>query len=226
MARLADTILTTGQFPAMKCMVILLICVPLLQGCDPGKWGDSCDRNCSDHCRLENNSCINTTGKCVNGCDDGYKGDRCDTECDQGKYGKKCQQNCSANCKNKDCNYVTGNCKECKDGKYGPNCTKLCSTHCKGTHNVCDQNSGDCKEGCVDGFKTPECKDCIAGKYGEDCGKPCVEDCLDKPCDRKTGKCIASGGAAYCQISNILKIASLGLIFVKASGTLTLTIWA
>ena len=48
---------------------------------------------------------------------------------------------------------------ECEAGKYGENCANDCGS-CK-TGDVCDGTSGDCPDGCQDGYQEPLC---VAGK--------------------------------------------------------------
>ncbi|XP_048246201.1 cell death abnormality protein 1-like isoform X2 [Haliotis rufescens] len=82
--------------------------------CEWGKYGDNCDRQCSDKCRLHPvrnlRHCHKYTGKCSEGCVRGRHGDHCD-------------QLCSPNCIINYCIQLNGECTiGCMEGFSGYFC--------------------------------------------------------------------------------------------------------
>ncbi|XP_012937090.1 receptor-type tyrosine-protein phosphatase T [Aplysia californica] len=171
--------------------------------CERGLFGLRCQSKCSDKCLY--NNCDAETGKCVDGCVEGFQGENCTIEC-MGKYGRNCQMPCG-HCNDSPCHRETGHCKtgcvagysssvagvqlcdvECRHGFYGPSCVNKCGA-CR--HRVtCDPVSGECPDGCQDGYKGKLCaKLCPSHMYGRDCLKKCGV-CKDKQsCDPFTGRC-------------------------------------
>lgn len=47
-------------------------------------------------------------------------------------------------------------CFACQPGKFGSNCMQTCSTHCSG-NGSCNQITGDCDNGCKDGWTGSKC---------------------------------------------------------------------
>lgn len=48
---------------------------------------------------------------------------------------------------------------ECISGNYGTACREQCRTHCK-NNKACDHISGECPEGCEDGYTGKLCDNC------------------------------------------------------------------
>ncbi|XP_046560340.1 scavenger receptor class F member 1-like [Haliotis rubra] len=152
---------------------------------------------CSHRCR----SCNRITGRCDE-CLDPYSGQDCQFSCE--------------NCSTIDC------VQTCAPGLYGHKCSKRCSKNCQAypaannsltstSSNVCisecHRQSGECINGCVDGFGpscsskvkcNPNCmgcnetvscvEGCLPGYYGDDC-KPCSETCFNHTCHPTNGSC-------------------------------------
>ncbi|XP_048247261.1 ankyrin repeat and KH domain-containing protein 1-like [Haliotis rufescens] len=101
----------------LMCHVLLIMLVWNVradQNCPWGKYGDGCDKNCSDHCRISPDlgiiHCDRTSGRCSEGCIPGWYDDTCNKEC-------------SKNCINYTCNHQDGVCtRGCKDGEKGNFC--------------------------------------------------------------------------------------------------------
>ncbi|XP_046377760.2 ankyrin repeat domain-containing protein 50-like isoform X1 [Haliotis rufescens] len=95
-------------------LIILELEVRGDQNCPWGKYGDACDKNCSDHCRKSPDlgiiHCDRTSGSCSEGCIPGW-------------YDAKCRKECSKNCINNTCNHQDGVCTlGCIAGKKGTFC--------------------------------------------------------------------------------------------------------
>nr|XP_022310759.1 cell death abnormality protein 1-like [Crassostrea virginica] len=103
-------------------------------GCDPGMYGDECDRECVNktygmECKEQCGNCSNgepchhVDGSCRYGCDVGVHGRTCDEACQPGRYGINCATLCGPNCQG--CNRFTGVCEfGCLPGWTGPSCEK------------------------------------------------------------------------------------------------------
>ncbi|XP_071085592.1 putative ankyrin repeat protein RF_0381 [Haliotis cracherodii] len=82
--------------------------------CPWGKYGDTCDKNCSEHCRILPSlgiiHCDRTSGSCSEGCIPGW-------------YDDTCNKKCNTKCINNICNHGDGACTTgCKDGETGNFC--------------------------------------------------------------------------------------------------------
>ena len=155
--------------------------------CNPGFYGDFCNRTCSFHCI--GNRC-NIDGSC--NCSVGYGGHPCepcpkncsDTGCnkqlichechDPGFYGDYCNFTCSTNCINGTCN-KDGTCN-CSVG-YGGNPCEPCPKNCSDT---------GCNEQLI-------CHECDPGFHGDYCTLTCSTNCINGTCNRD-GSCICKDG--------------------------------
>ncbi|XP_071116896.1 multiple epidermal growth factor-like domains protein 11 [Haliotis cracherodii] len=86
----------------------------------------------------------------------------------------------------------------CSSEKYGYNCARnYSSQHCKKSFPTHDRVSGECSDGCQDGWMGSDCTEvCDSGKYGPDCGRNCnSRHCKtsSSTCDRASGECPAGG---------------------------------
>ncbi|XP_053379807.1 cell death abnormality protein 1-like isoform X1 [Mercenaria mercenaria] len=113
--------------------------------CKSGYFGHLCNKSCPVRCL---GSCEISTGVC--------------RDCTVNHFGPFCNRTCSENCiasrsaDTRDCASTDGACTfGCKDGFYGITCNKTCSNLCIG--NICKQDSGICKEGCVSSKDYPVC---------------------------------------------------------------------
>ncbi|XP_048247258.1 ankyrin repeat domain-containing protein 50-like isoform X2 [Haliotis rufescens] len=101
----------------LMCHVLLIMLVWNVRGdpiCPWGTYGDSCDRNCSEHCSV-------FPGRNIVHCD--RASGRCSEGCIPGWYDATCNKECSKNCINNICNHGDGACTAgCKDGKTGTFC--------------------------------------------------------------------------------------------------------
>jgi hypothetical protein len=157
------------------------------------KYGEECvdcPNTCDDN--GDQRKCDQSTGKCFK-CKMGKRGDYCtdncnlgcdiseincakeDGKCDckNGYFGETCDEECDKNCKN--CNKNDGICNECESKYYiNPDDKKQCIK--------CPQNcDGECPMGI--------CEKCISGLFGDTCEEACSENCVNKRCDKNTGKC-------------------------------------
>ncbi|XP_039613012.1 scavenger receptor class F member 1 [Polypterus senegalus] len=134
--------------------------------CKPGWWGLNCKQQCK--CSLDSSKCDLITGKC---------------NCSPGFWGANCALKCM--CVHSSCHQETGIC-HCKPGTWGPSCERSCSCQ----NGNCDPRSGECL--CEPGYKSPTCSEpCQAGFYGSGCKMKCGYCKHHKPCDPKTGSCVA-----------------------------------
>ena len=114
--------------------------------CEIGKYGNTCEEDCSSNCKEQ----CNIDGNCV--CKEEYYGDKCSQECkgcdfqgcrdDTGECfhhfcsdrfydPRTCNSTCSENCGNEGtCDLFTGECSICNGNKWGTNCEKNCSEGC------------------------------------------------------------------------------------------------
>ncbi|XP_071139570.1 receptor-type tyrosine-protein phosphatase epsilon-like isoform X21 [Mytilus edulis] len=186
----------------------ILICILSLFGiilligfskanCNFGKWGGSCQYNCSTTCYY-GNECTSNDGNCgceqlhgnCYGCAKNYFGDVCN---------KACNQNCSLSdqcvlsglaC---GCARQLGYCTSCPKTLWGNYCDRSCSIRC--INFECDRTSGQCTSGCTKGY------------YGSDCSSTCPITC-QFGCDQQTSTCFPSycvncnGGLPKCDQSN------------------------
>ena len=116
--------------------------------------------------------CDKSSGECKEGCVEGH-------------YGKKCTEDCPPNCDGP-CAYLSGDCAQCltgflgakcdscADGKYGEKCDNTCSEN--GKDDDCDLSTGNCRDGCNEGFWANHCD--------TECGQ-----CLAGSCDQASGEC-------------------------------------
>ncbi|XP_069681546.1 uncharacterized protein [Periplaneta americana] len=103
-------------------------------------------------------------------CPKGFIGPNCQKGCGVNKYGSKCEGRCSktaGGCKGmklcppkRACRCAPGlrgrYCdSECEIGTYGVDCKQQCGS-C--SHSHCDPYTGQCPDGCLDGFYPPYCK--------------------------------------------------------------------
>ncbi|KAL4235951.1 Fibroblast growth factor receptor 4 [Mactra antiquata] len=134
-------------------------------GCVPGHYGSACEYQCSPNC--VNSTCEDNAGYC---------------QCTEGWYGTKCDRNCPVHCVQCEA-FVEGKCKACEPRHYGPVCEKTCSPHCQPNsysgYVYCDQDTGKCKQGCVQGY------------FGDTCDGICNKNCESQVCDAENGKCTA-----------------------------------
>ena len=141
---------------------VILYTISFFAECNNNKYGLNCSETCGK-CR-DFSQCHYINGSCLNGCDPGFLGERCNlgivffacgkilvqqpsiitiriiyqcfVECSPGFYGVECLQECSSFCKrSRDCNHVTGFCKNgCKTGWQGSDCFKgifCCCCYCE-----------------------------------------------------------------------------------------------
>ncbi|XP_055869621.1 multiple epidermal growth factor-like domains protein 10 isoform X5 [Biomphalaria glabrata] len=128
-------------------------------------------------------------------------------DCASGDYGLDCTKKCSLKCKDTYCE-VSGKCVDCLVGFWAVDCTEACSSGCAGK--VCNQEDGNCTQGCEAGFYSPNCtqvcssgcagnlcnmeggdctQGCLTGYYTPDCSKVCPNCLNDGKCDMDTGHC-------------------------------------
>ncbi|TPP58383.1 Multiple epidermal growth factor domains protein 6 [Fasciola gigantica] len=156
-----------------------------LSGCQPGYWGQGCDRPCPDNCGTSR--CERETGQCA--CAPGTYGSRCHLSCPEGTWGHLCRLRCPAECKgpgkkSRGCHPETGKCV-CEPGYRAPECIFPCQrgtfgTDCRQTcydcTDGCDPVTGRCNVLCPAGKRGPKCDEgCELGTYGPGCTKKC--DC-------------------------------------------------
>uniref|UniRef100_A0A2C9L1B1 EGF-like domain-containing protein n=1 Tax=Biomphalaria glabrata TaxID=6526 RepID=A0A2C9L1B1_BIOGL len=161
--------------------------------CQPGRYGNNCDKRCSGRCKDER--CDPISGACFS-CTDGYVGTKCNGQCIKGFYGQNCDLACPETCLDGSCDFVNGSCFHCQDGyqgsqcnelckigKYGQNCFLDCPKNCLKT---CDPATGVCWR-CLTGYREPHCNvTCEEGTFGDGCSEMCPPECV---CNHITGKC-------------------------------------
>ncbi|XP_071099043.1 cell death abnormality protein 1-like [Haliotis cracherodii] len=174
-----------------------------VSGCIGSYYGSDC-KQCSSRCK----TCNGYTGMCEE-CVSQYFGPNCEYLCEH------CRDTCQFGCL-----------RGCKTGFYGAACEKECSTNCglspmmldnstADTRPVtndtveCNQYSGDCLHGCVDGWLGPHCSSrcnincrngrcndtgdcvdgCVDGWFGPHCSSQCNVNCRSGRCN-DTGDCV------------------------------------
>lgn len=162
--------------------------------CEATKYGTECE-DCPDTCNSKDygdRMCDQKSGKC--------------TLCVKGKKGDKCNENCNEGCdlEKKNCDQNDGKC-ECKNGYFGETCEGKCDENCK----ECNAENGECNECKSSYYIDPEdktkclscpenclgecpngiCQECKDTFFGEICDQNCPEKCINKKCDKTTGKC-------------------------------------
>ncbi|XP_071116431.1 uncharacterized protein [Haliotis cracherodii] len=164
--------------------------------CDMGKYGQNCDRPCSEDCGLfletKIRPCHKDTGKCLQGCVRGRHGDHCDQLCSQNCIKTTCNQRnggCTIGCTDGYigyfCNITTDptvqNSIVCDMGKYGQNCDRPCSEDCglflETKIRPCHKDTGKCLQGCV------------RGRHGDHCDQLCSQNCIKTTCNQRNGGC-------------------------------------
>ncbi|XP_052763376.1 uncharacterized protein LOC128205628 isoform X3 [Mya arenaria] len=128
-------------------------------------YGDTCKHECT-HCKA-GTPCRKVDGYCWDACADGLSGVECNTSC----YNEceTCQR------------FFASMCVLCKTGRYGNNghyntCKNLCNIKCM--NNSCEALTGQCNQGCVNGY------------HGTNCIDSCPIHCLNKTCKQVNGTCV------------------------------------
>ncbi|XP_062604031.1 multiple epidermal growth factor-like domains protein 6 [Saccostrea cucullata] len=161
-----------------------------LYGCNDGRHGEKCEKECSNNCRV----CNQADGSCLM-CEPPLWGEYCDT---------KCPTNCDY------CNITTGDCLECNPGFHGKKCTNDCNNCLDG---FCEKDTGYCQGSCLDGWFGAKCDKkcmkncrrcaaedkcmlCEKGLAGEQCDIKCPERCPTCVTDMFSGdiKCMECSG--------------------------------
>ncbi|XP_071104301.1 scavenger receptor class F member 1-like [Haliotis cracherodii] len=185
------------SMPGLIILLLLLLYADGVRQCDPGRYGELCDRSCAPHCAPMSGSavgvCDRDTGRCHKGCVPGWHGVLCSRACSSSNCKKNvCNQangHCSLGCKE---NYLGDVCSEvlnadgvrqCVPGNYGKSCDSSCPPHCApisgSTVGVCDRDTGRCHEGCVPGWR------------GDHCSWTCSSsNCVNSICNQANGHCI------------------------------------
>ncbi|XP_046542538.1 cell death abnormality protein 1-like [Haliotis rubra] len=110
-------------------LLAVILCVANAVQCQWGKFGDSCERNCSCHCALVNNNtakhCRKSDGECSVGCIPGWYGITCSVNCSENCLNKICTQGCIENYKGPLCNIRKdfSNPNTCKSDSAQPHLT-------------------------------------------------------------------------------------------------------
>nr|XP_022304916.1 protein draper-like isoform X2 [Crassostrea virginica] len=154
-------------------------------GCDPGMYGDECDRECSNN--TYGVECKELCGNCSNGEPCHHVDGSCPSGCNAGSYGVTCKESCG-NCSNGEpCHHVDGSCPSgCNAGAYGVTCKESCG-NCRNGE-PCNDVDGSCRYGCDVGVYGKTCDEaCQPGIYGFNCLTPCGPNC--QGCNRFTGVC-------------------------------------
>ncbi|RUS80748.1 hypothetical protein EGW08_011471, partial [Elysia chlorotica] len=80
-------------------------------------------------------------------------------------------------------------------------CKQECTGKCRTRPGlkVCDERTGDCLDGCDDGYASPACKEHCQGSYGRDCAFPCNTNCggPSNACDPVEGACTSGCKAGF-----------------------------
>ncbi|XP_071116432.1 inversin-like [Haliotis cracherodii] len=177
-------------------LVTVFAAVHSAPACDMGKYGENCDRPCSEDCGLfpETNlrPCDKYTGKCLHGCVRGRHGDQCEQLCSHHCIKTTCNQangGCTIGCIDGYigyfCNITTGpivqNSIVCDFGKYGESCDRPCSEVCglfpETNLRPCHKYTGKCLQGCV------------RGRHGDHCDQLCSQNCIKTTCNQANGGC-------------------------------------
>ena len=172
--------------------------------CIMGKWGSSCEVNCSEGCDISIKNCEMTTGSCES-CIKGYYGTRCEyicpdfcIDCNQKGECLECEIGYyldETKCKKCESDYCEGGCtkegciKCINDTFWDKWCEQECPLHCK--EQKCKKDTGYCE--CEDYFRGEQCDKCIFNHTGTNCNLFCNRGCniseeLDINCDID-GKC-------------------------------------
>ena len=165
--------------------------------CSLGKWGGSCQYNCSESC-YEGNECTSNGGNC--GCD--QIAGHC-FGCPKDFHGDFCTKECGANCSLSDpclqsgiacgCHQQYGTCNSCPKTSWGDYCERTCSDKC--ITSECGRSFGNCTSGCIKGF------------YGANCNRGCSSAC-QYGCDQETAACFplfcvnCKGGMPNCDTNS------------------------
>ena len=176
---------------------ITTLCFIASAQCGLGKWGGSCQYNCSESC-YDGSECTSNGGNC--GCDK-TKG-HC-FGCPKDFHGDFCTKECGANCSLSDpclqsgivcgCHQQFGTCNSCPKTSWGDYCERTCSDKC--ITSECGRSFGDCTSGCIKRF------------YGANCKQGCPSTCL-YGCDQETAACFAlfcvncKGGMLNCDTNS------------------------
>jgi len=163
-----------GQRCENKCMDSCTECTSSTQctACPIGKYGFLCSTVCNCRgcpCDISTGECKELSAcesKCTNFLETGV----C-TACQVGFYGSQCSYECPNGCSGM-CDFNKGTCDACKVDYYGHKCDKNCYLRCSGCH-----QNGTCLQ-CTQ----PD-------MYGTYCDQQCSSLCINKTCDRWTGKC-------------------------------------
>ncbi|XP_071116451.1 ankyrin repeat domain-containing protein 50-like [Haliotis cracherodii] len=167
--------------------------------CNFGKYGQNCDRPCSEDCGLfpkrNLRPCHKYTGKCLHGCVRGRHGDKCDQLCSHNCINTTCNQGnggCTIGCIDGHvgyfCNITTGSIEEnvkkdiiCDTGQYGRDCDLSCSEDCglfpETNLRPCHRDNGTCLQGCVH------------GRHGDHCDQLCSPNCIKTTCNQRNAGC-------------------------------------
>ncbi|XP_069127232.1 scavenger receptor class F member 1-like [Argopecten irradians] len=127
---------------------IIVLCISSLRSedCLTGKWGETCNLDCTPACE---EGCHQNNGSCLG--------------CKPGKHGSTCFRDCPTSCQG-DCHQYTGFCTDCLTGKWGETCNLDCSPACE---EGCHQNNGSCL-GCKPGKHGSTCfRDCPTSCQGD-----------------------------------------------------------
>nr|XP_022307845.1 multiple epidermal growth factor-like domains protein 10 [Crassostrea virginica] len=154
-------------------------------GCDPGMYGDECDRECGN--KTYGMECKGQCGNCSNGELCHHVDGSCPSGCNAGAYGATCKESCG-NCSNGEpCHHVDGSCASgCNVGAYGVTCKESCG-NCRNGE-PCNDVDGSCRYGCDVGVHGRTCDEaCQPGRYGINCATLCGPNC--QGCNRFTGVC-------------------------------------
>ncbi|XP_071097875.1 receptor-type tyrosine-protein phosphatase alpha-like [Haliotis cracherodii] len=77
---------------------------------------------------------------------------------------------------------------QCSDGWFGSDCDKQCQ--CQDTAEVCDKETGNCRNGCAAGKHGPGCQqDCGQNRYGIQCSFTCGQCSGSSDCKKDDGTC-------------------------------------
>ncbi|XP_071847768.1 uncharacterized protein [Apostichopus japonicus] len=177
----------------------------IVRGCPDDLWNlPNCNYTC--HNCYNGGICDEMTGECI--CPAGFFGTNCLSACrGGGRFGFNCAFKCNPNSVSPDacreaviclpdplgCRCASGfkgyNCSnECDPGTFGANCLQVC--RCAGG-SPCNIYTGQCKDGCADGYTGRNCQvppTCKTGYYGNICADKCR--CRNNvACDRRSGRC-------------------------------------
>ncbi|XP_046577764.1 uncharacterized protein LOC124285559 isoform X3 [Haliotis rubra] len=173
--------------------------------CKADHYGVNCMNTCTDRkCSGVNSSCDRHSGSCDRGCLPGWTGVDCTQECNNATYGQNCSMACSERkcAGDSSCDHVRGTCvagcvsgwmgedcyEACDSQHYGANCVKTCaSRHCVGNSSC--NSTGDCDNGCQEGWAQADCTVCSRGRFGAECNEECGQCAGKDTCDARSGEC-------------------------------------